>query len=182
MIDQSANTSTIHNRILFSVHRNYHCILYMIHSPNAINILLILSCLLKNNTWISPYKKVHLTIGDHFFQCQKPTKSCGILFICTSAQKSCKDFLGFGGWRISYIVISKLGFLLKAMTFQIYNESILLGCHMVHTTLYAFQTDSSTYETGYLNKQIEFPPKYSNNNCNTQCSQNMLLSISKALY
>lgn len=53
---------------------------------------------------------------------------------------------------------------------------------MVYRILYAFQTDSLNYKIGDLYKQIEFPAKYSNNNCNIQCSQKKVLSISKAFY
>ena len=42
--------------------------------------------------------------------------------------------------------------------------------------------DNSNYKTGDLNRKIEVPVKYYNNNCNIQCSQNIVLSISKALY
>lgn len=44
--------------------------------------------------------------------------------------------------------------------------------------LYAFQIDNLNYE----NKQTEFPEKYFNDICNIQCLQNMVLSVSKALY
>lgn len=78
----------------------------------------------------------------HSSQCQKPTKICGIFTHAFARNKSRKAFLGAGGvWNISSMLITKLECELKLWSSQGHNESILFGCYIVYTILYAFQFD-----------------------------------------
>ena len=95
--------------------------------------------------------------------------------------KAGKIFLGLVGVCVENF-IHKLGFLLKTMTFSdIRLKYLPWMSHGVYSFI-CLSNDNSNYKTGDLNRKIEVPVKYYNNNCNIQCSQNIVLSVSKALY
>lgn len=136
--DQSANTSSIYTRILFLFHRNYHHILYMIHSTNALDTLLILFCVFKNHTWIRPSQSPHYNMV--LFPSAGSLQLYGMLTTRSFVQKAVEIFFR-GVCKTSYMLITDLEFSTYSCDFsQIHNEKILCGCHMVHTILCAFQT------------------------------------------